>query len=126
MAFYVFREKVYDQKIERVEKKGNSLFLYEGYYEDDRVILPFPHHLLPNEPDKQAALTFLTCSDAIGYLHELFRTMLKGQSVSQSVSQGHVSASSPPRLSLSHKQTSQALVPVSSKQTSKCKRRNDY
>ena len=54
--------------------------LYEGFYDDDRVFFPFPDHLLPREQDKQAALTFLACGEAIAYMHELFRIMLKGWS----------------------------------------------
>lgn len=84
MAFYIFREKTYDQNITRVEKKENSLFLYDGYYDDDKMLtpfIPFPHNLITEEQDKQAALTFLTCGDAVAYMHDFFKIMLKGQSV---------------------------------------------
>ena len=77
-AFYLFREFTYEQNIESVAGKGGSLFLHEGRYIDDRIFYPFPHHLLPQERDKQAALTYLTCGEAIAYMHGLLRTMLKG------------------------------------------------
>ncbi|KAM0796922.1 hypothetical protein BDR22DRAFT_794481, partial [Usnea florida] len=77
-AFYMFRENTYDLKIERMVAKGDSLFLYQGLCRDDSIFIPFPDHLLPQGWDKQAALTLLTCSDALAYMHELFRTMLKG------------------------------------------------
>lgn len=85
MAFYMFREKAYDQNITRVEKKGNCLILYDGYYDDSKILIPFPHNLLPEEQEKQAALTFLTCGDAVAYMHEFFKIMLKGQSVSSAL-----------------------------------------
>ena len=77
-AFYVFREFTYEQNIERMANKSDSLWLYEGIYDDDRIFYPFPHHLLPQERDKQATLTYLTCGEAIAYMHGLLRTMLKG------------------------------------------------
>lgn len=79
-AFYVFREFTYDLNIESMEDRDGSLFLYEGFYKDDRIFFPFPDHLLRRERDKQAALTFMICGEAVGYMHELFRTMLKGWS----------------------------------------------
>ena len=79
-AFYMFREFTYEQNIERMADKDASLVLYEGRYLDDRIFYPFPHHLLPQERDKQATLTYLTCGEAIAYMHGLLRTMLKGWS----------------------------------------------
>lgn len=80
MAIYMFREITYKQSIERVESKEDSLILYEGYYDDPRFFLPFPHELLQHERDKQAALVYLTSCQALAEMHEFFKIMLKGQS----------------------------------------------
>ena len=79
MAFYAYREKTFDILIERVEKNGTDLVIHEALY--DKTIdlyFQFPHHLLPDERDKQAVLTFLTCGDAVGYMHEMLKVMLNG------------------------------------------------
>ncbi len=77
LLFYTYREIVFDKLIVKVERKGNEISLYEGEYEDD-CFIPFPAALFPDEREKQAVLTYLACGDALGYLHEVLKIMLKG------------------------------------------------
>lgn len=80
MAFYAYREHTFDLLIERVEKNGKDLLIYEASYgKTQECYFQFPDHLLPDERDKQAVLTYLTCGDAVGYMHELFKTLLDGE-----------------------------------------------
>lgn len=62
-----------------MEKKENEILLYEGSYDVD-CFVPFPTALFPDECDKQAILTYMACGDAIGYMHEVLKSMIKGQS----------------------------------------------
>lgn len=79
MAFYAYREKTFNILIERVEKNGKDLVIHEAWYDETiDTYFPLPHHLLPDERDKQAVLTFLACGDAVGYIHEMLKVMLNG------------------------------------------------
>ncbi|CAD6592031.1 MAG: hypothetical protein ASARMPREDX12_005580 [Alectoria sarmentosa] len=79
MAFYAYREEIFDILIERVEKNGKDLVIHEMLYDKTiNTYFPFPHHLLSDERDKQAVLTVLTCADAVGYMHEMLKVMLNG------------------------------------------------
>lgn len=78
LAFYTYREVVFDKKITRVESDGKNMILHEGYYDTD-LLIPFPTELFPCLADKQAILSFLSCSDAVGYMHEIIKAMLTGE-----------------------------------------------
>ncbi|MCJ1243797.1 hypothetical protein MMC30_000994 [Trapelia coarctata] len=77
-GFYIFREKTFDKLIIKVEEKDGMLLLTEGYYDIDDVLVPFPDELVKNERDRQAVLTHLTCADALGWMHDFMRLILKG------------------------------------------------
>lgn len=77
LLFYMYREIVFDKLIAKVEKKENEILLYEGFYEDD-CIIPFPAAYFPGEREKQAMLTYMACDDAVGYMHEVLKVMVKG------------------------------------------------
>jgi len=81
-AFYIFREKTFDKPIIKVEQTDDLLLLTEGFYQKNEVFVPFPKELVKGERDRQAVLTHLTCADAIGWMHDFVRLMLKGWQIS--------------------------------------------
>jgi len=73
--FYMYREKIFDLLISKVEKQGTEMFLYEGKYEAEEtsinhLIFAFPSELMENLDDKRAILTHWTCSDALGWFYD--------------------------------------------------------
>lgn len=83
-AFFIFREKVYDNNIVKIEEKdglveGDKFFLCltEERYETDDVLLPFPAQLVTKEKDRQAILTFSACTDASAWMHGFIKVMLE-------------------------------------------------
>ena len=78
LAFYLYREKIFDRLIAKTEKKHNGLYLYEGYYGETQFLVPFPKDLFPDENDKLAVLTYLSSTDAIAYMLEMIEWMVKG------------------------------------------------
>lgn len=77
----MYRENVFDKKIDRVEEKNGKLYVYEGEYGIDSCIplIPFPAELFNNKKDKQAVLTHLTCGDAVAYTCDLAEYLLTGK-----------------------------------------------
>jgi hypothetical protein len=73
--FYKFRERLFDQHIVRVERKGDIMYLQEGYYTS--LLLPFPTDLFADEEERNAVLAWLRCDETVGYMHEVIKTMLK-------------------------------------------------
>lgn len=78
-TFYAYREQAFEKFITKVEKEGNTLYLYEGQYGEGQVLAPFPGHLFACEDDKNAALTYLACTDAVSFMLDLVKSSLKGK-----------------------------------------------
>lgn len=77
-AFLAYREKTFDLRITRVEKKENEIHLYEGAYGDKEPLVPFPADLVDNAEDKKMVLTWSTCSEAVGRMSKLLKDLLRG------------------------------------------------
>ena len=78
LAFYRYLETFFNLCITRLENKGEDLYLYRDN-EDETHVLPFPWAHFTNEQDKQAALTWMACGNALGFVHVLLEAMLPGQ-----------------------------------------------
>lgn len=78
--FYMYRERLYDKKVKRIEEKGGKLIFYEGDYKEAAgdPIVPFPNHLVGNEKNKQAVLAYLSCTDVLIYMDDLVKYLLSG------------------------------------------------
>ena len=79
--FYHYRETMFDVLITKAEKKGEDLVLWEGNYGSRQLLAPFPNALFTSKEDKEAALTYLTCSDTLDHFHLLTRHLLEGELV---------------------------------------------
>ena len=79
-AFFIYREVVFDKLFTKVEEKNGLLLLTEGYYARNDIFVPFPITLVKTELDRQAILTHLTCTDALGWLHDFISKILEGSS----------------------------------------------
>jgi hypothetical protein len=67
----MYREKLFDKVILKIEKKDRKLILYE---DDERefatpydFLQPFPSDLFVDPKDKMAILNFMACTDAVSY-----------------------------------------------------------
>lgn len=78
LAFYAYLEKSFDVAITKVEKEKADLLLHQGP-NDQNSKSPFPNELFQDEGDKLAALTVMTCGNAVGFARVLLETMLPGQ-----------------------------------------------
>ena len=78
-AHYVYRQWIFDLPIRSVEKRGDDIYLHIGL-DDGRLnfLAPFPTELVLNAADKEAVLSFLSCTDAQGYLHDFTKVLLEG------------------------------------------------
>lgn len=77
-AFHRYLEQFFDLGIDRVEKKGADLYLHEALHNDfDK--LPLTSNFFPEERDRLSALTYLTCGNALGFVHVLLELMLPGE-----------------------------------------------
>jgi hypothetical protein len=56
-AFLAYRVRAFDLNIHRVERRGEILYVYEGQYDLEDVLLPFPINMLESEEDKKMLLT---------------------------------------------------------------------
>jgi len=78
--FYVYREKIFDQPIAKVEIKEDKVYMHDGRYSTGLsrydFVQPFPNHLLSNESDKKAVLVYMACSDAVGWMQEVVEYVL--------------------------------------------------
>lgn len=77
-VFFLFREQLFDESIESIEDTGDTLFLRDRPRKPGTLI-PFPHHLVRDEKEKKMVLSTLVCHEPIGYFHDLFIQMLKGE-----------------------------------------------
>ena len=76
--FYGYREVAFERLINKVERKGRTLYLYEGDY-TWRCLVPFPAAMFPNEEEKRAVLMYKTCNDAVAFMHTMMKVMLEGK-----------------------------------------------
>ncbi|KAK4692496.1 hypothetical protein P7C71_g4724, partial [Lecanoromycetidae sp. Uapishka_2] len=78
LAFYRYLEPFFELGIDRIEKLGNDLHLYEAHEELYDAINRIPHswEFFTNEEDKLSAVTYLTCGNALGFVHVLLEIML--------------------------------------------------
>lgn len=79
-AFYAYRERTFDLLVKKVEKRGNKIHVWEGWYAPGQGFAKFPVAMVPDQADKKALLTHLACSDANAYMYNLIRESLEGQS----------------------------------------------
>jgi Fe-S-cluster containining protein len=87
--FYIYREKLFDRPVDRIEVTGTleernmKMRIYETEWPqivtNYDFIQPFPSSMCNSLEEKQALLTYLTCSDAIGSMHDLIEYMLAGK-----------------------------------------------
>jgi len=81
--FYVYREKLFDKLIAKVEVKGRKLYVQEGLYPKPissyDCVQTFPKGLFSNESDKRAVLVHLACSDAVCWMQEVVEDVLAGK-----------------------------------------------
>jgi hypothetical protein len=78
-AFYAYKERVFDLFVAKVEKRGDDIYVWEGQPKLGQILAKFPAELLPDMKDKQTMLTYLSCVDATGYMHNLVKKSLEGQ-----------------------------------------------
>jgi len=82
-VFYIYREKVFDKLVVRVEEKNGEVYTHEGIYNRPvsfvDYFLPFPKDLVPKKEDRQGLLTYLACSDAVGWMHDMIKHVLAGE-----------------------------------------------
>jgi hypothetical protein len=80
--FYRYREAMFDRYLVRKETKGDTTFLYEGWYphvtSQMDMLIPFPHELVTTDEEKKALLAHLACTDAVGWMHDIVKHFLKG------------------------------------------------
>lgn len=77
-AYYAFREEAFDLLLCEVRKEGRHLHVYEGVWEDRRVLVRYPHHLVSDPIDKQALLSHRACTDAVAHTYQLSRKIFEG------------------------------------------------
>lgn len=91
--FYMYREKVFDYHISKVEIKGSKIYLHLCYDEAvanakrppgarKDVFLPFPSEYVPNLRDKQAILVYSASADSAAWMFEMVQLCLEGEHIS--------------------------------------------
>ena len=78
-VYYKFRRELFDLKIDGIECMPREVLMWYGYY-GDMVNVPFPDHLLLDQRDKEAVLSYCACEEGIGWMHHLFKELLEGMS----------------------------------------------
>lgn len=81
----MYREKLFDKYIERIEKRDGRLVLYEGQYKtlvtaQTDCLIPFPDNLCQTPEEKLSVLAHLSCDDASAWLHDILKYILVGKS----------------------------------------------
>jgi hypothetical protein len=84
--FYVYREKVFDRPISKVEVRDGKIYIHDGKYVKQKVVTtydwaqPFPSGLFSNDEDKRAALVHLGCQDSVAFMHDIIKHVLNTKS----------------------------------------------
>ncbi|PVH78501.1 hypothetical protein DL98DRAFT_590244 [Cadophora sp. DSE1049] len=81
--FYMYREKMFDKLIARIDKTQGRLIVYEGRYNplitaETDCLIQFPSKLCQTEKEKQSVLVHLACDDASAWLHDILKYTLAG------------------------------------------------
>ena len=82
----MYREKMFDKLIARIDKTEGRLVIHEGRYNpqitaETDCLVPFPEKLCQTEKDKKSVLVHLACDDASAWLHEILKYVLAGKFV---------------------------------------------
>ncbi|OJJ68829.1 hypothetical protein ASPBRDRAFT_183030 [Aspergillus brasiliensis CBS 101740] len=79
-AFLVYRAAEYDVELSKIEKRGDTLYLYDNQKNLDIPYRrgPFPEHLTADPEHRAAALTWFQCNAAPALTSRLVRKILKG------------------------------------------------
>ena len=71
---------MFDKDVTKIEYGDNEMIIFEGTYDHNtELLMPLPAHFCRSDNMKASLLTFSSCSDAIGYMNELFELMLRGE-----------------------------------------------
>jgi len=84
--FYVYRERVFDKKVVKLEEKDGKLFVHHEAHEFEGIIrtptdilVPFPSSICRSVEDRHAVAAHLFCSDAVAWMHDIIKYMLEGE-----------------------------------------------
>ncbi|KAE9362604.1 hypothetical protein N431DRAFT_475780 [Stipitochalara longipes BDJ] len=82
--FYKYRERLFDHNILKVEKKNGKLYLHENergkkanLLSLSSFVFPFPVHLCTTVADRHGIASYLSCSDALAWMHDVIKYLLK-------------------------------------------------
>ena len=78
-AWYAYRQRLFDILIEKIEKRGEDIYIWEGQYKLEQILAAFPAELFSDLKDKQGILTFLACSDGMAYMHDMMKRAIEGE-----------------------------------------------
>jgi hypothetical protein len=79
--WYGYREVVFDKHAAMYEKRGFNLLVYNKETNIKHmmdILQPFPAHCFENEEDKHRILVHLSCDDAVAWMTDIMRYLLKG------------------------------------------------
>jgi len=84
--FYEYRERVFDRNIVEVEAKDGKLYLHDIELSNQTAellrledfVFPFPAQLCSTVADRHGIASYLSCSDALAWMHEAIKYLLKG------------------------------------------------
>ena len=76
--FYAYREITFDKMFRKIERQGKDLYMYEVEY-DWQIPVPFPSALISSENERRAVLAYRSCDDALAYMYEIIKVLLKGE-----------------------------------------------
>ena len=79
-AWLAYLEGAYDRNVIKVDKIGETLFVYHGNEDVPHgTQFSFPNHLMDHQRDKQAVLCHFTCLESLAYMYNVIEDMLQGQ-----------------------------------------------
>lgn len=84
-VFYAYREAAFDFVFSNLKKiEDGRLHIEEPtHVEGSGPLYRFPGHLVDNQQDKAALLTFLACTDGVGYMFELTKKVVDGKQLAE-------------------------------------------
>jgi hypothetical protein len=78
--FYLYREKLFDLLIERIELRDGKSYVHEGHYPphltEYESLIPFPESLCQDPLDKKAPLAHISCDDAVAWMADITKHIL--------------------------------------------------
>jgi hypothetical protein len=78
-TFNVYREEVFNKSVPSVERNGYHITTRIEYRLDkEQIFVSFRGEFCVDQADKQAMLSFFVRADAVAYMHELVKTLLRG------------------------------------------------